>query len=47
MTTPDAAGRASEGDRRLLETLQHVLAIQELDLRGALSQACTRIAEAR
>ena len=45
MTTPDA-GRASEDDRRLLETLQNVLAIQELDLRGALTQACNQITEA-
>ena len=45
MTTPDA-GRASGDDRRLLETLQRVLAIQELDLRGALTQACNQIAEA-
>jgi DNA-binding CsgD family transcriptional regulator len=45
VTTPDA-GRASGDDRRLLETLQRVLAIQELDLRGALTQACNRIAEA-
>jgi len=41
VTTPDA-GRA---DRRLLETLQRVLAIDELDLRGALSAACTQVAE--
>ena len=46
MTTPDRAGRASGDDRRLLETLQRVLAIQELDLRGALTQACNQIAEA-
>ena len=44
MTTPDP-GRASGDDRRLLETLQRVLAIQELDLRGALTQACNLIAE--
>jgi DNA-binding CsgD family transcriptional regulator/putative methionine-R-sulfoxide reductase with GAF domain len=46
MTTPEAADRASGDDRRLLETLQRVLAIQELELRGALTQACNRIAEA-
>jgi DNA-binding CsgD family transcriptional regulator/putative methionine-R-sulfoxide reductase with GAF domain len=46
VTTPDASGRASGDDRRLLETLQRVLAIQELDLRGALTQASNRIAEA-
>ena len=45
MTTPDP-GRAPGDDRRLLETLQRVLAIQELDLRGALTQACNLIAEA-
>jgi GAF domain-containing protein len=43
VTTPDA-GRAGS-DRRLLETLQRVLAIDELDLRGALSAACTQVAE--
>jgi DNA-binding CsgD family transcriptional regulator len=45
VTTPDA-GRAPEDDSRLLETLQRVLAIRELDLRGALTQACNLIAEA-
>jgi DNA-binding CsgD family transcriptional regulator len=45
MTTPDA-GRASGDDRRLLETLQRVLAIQELDVRGALTGACNLITEA-
>ena len=43
-TTPDS-GRAVEADR-LLETLERVLAIDELDIRGALSAACTHVAEA-
>jgi DNA-binding CsgD family transcriptional regulator len=43
VTTPDP-GRAGT-DRQLLETLQRVLAIDELDLRGALSAACTQVAE--
>ena len=43
-TTPDP-GRAFGADR-LLETLQRVLAIDELDLRGALSAACTHVGEA-
>jgi GAF domain-containing protein len=45
VTTPDP-GRAFEADRRLLETLQQVLAIDELDLRGALGTACTQVVEA-
>ena len=45
MATPDP-GRAFAADHRLLETLQRVLAIDELDLRGALSTACTQVAEA-
>ena len=45
MTTPDAGG-ASGDDRRLLETLQRVLAIRELELRAALTQASDRIGEA-
>jgi DNA-binding NarL/FixJ family response regulator len=40
------AGRAFEDDRRLLETLQRMMAIQELALRGALTEACNLIAEA-
>ena len=47
MTTPDPGpGRAVESDRRLLETLERVLTIDELDVRGALSAACTQVAEA-
>jgi DNA-binding CsgD family transcriptional regulator len=45
VTTPDP-GRAFGTDRRLLETLERVLAIDELDLRGALNAACTQVAEA-
>jgi DNA-binding CsgD family transcriptional regulator len=45
MTTPDS-GRAIDADRRLLETLQQVLTIQELDVRGALTAACTQVADA-
>jgi DNA-binding CsgD family transcriptional regulator len=45
VTTPDP-GRAFEADRRLLETLERVLTIDELDLRGALNAACTQVAEA-
>ena len=45
MATPDP-GRAVEADRRLLETLERVLIIDELDVRGALSAACTLVATA-
>src|SRR5215207_9225435 len=45
MTTPDDA-RAFAADRRLLETLQLMLAIQEPGLGAALSRACTLVAEA-
>ena len=45
MATPDF-GRAPVTDRRLLETLERVLTIDELDLRGALSAACTLAATA-
>jgi len=45
VTTPDA-GHPWETDRRLLETLQRVLSIQDLDLRGALTQACNQITDA-
>jgi len=45
MVTPDSS-RAVEADRRLLETLQRVLTIQELDVRGALTAACTQVAVA-
>lgn len=45
MATPDP-GRALVSDRRLLETLERVLTIDELDLRGALSAACTLAATA-
>ena len=45
MATPDP-GRAFETDRRLLETLERVLTIDELDLRGALCAACTLVATA-
>jgi DNA-binding CsgD family transcriptional regulator len=45
VTTPDA-GHPLESDRRLLETLQRVLSIQDLDLRGALTQACNQIVDA-
>jgi len=45
VTTPDA-GHPLETNRRLLETLQRVLSIQDLDLRGALTQACNQIADA-
>jgi DNA-binding CsgD family transcriptional regulator len=45
MTSSDA-GRAGRDDLRLLGTLQRVLAIQDLDFRGALTQACNQIAGA-
>jgi GAF domain-containing protein len=38
-------GDGFEADHRLLETLQRILAIDELDLRGALSAACTQVSE--
>lgn len=44
--TSSEVGRTGGDDRRLLETLQRVLAIHDLDLRGALTQACNQIAEA-
>jgi DNA-binding CsgD family transcriptional regulator len=43
-TKPDHS--SGFGADRLLETLERVLAIDELDLRGALSGACTHVAEA-
>ena len=45
MATPDS-GHAFEDDRRLLKTLERVLTIDELDLRGALNAACTLVGEA-
>jgi DNA-binding CsgD family transcriptional regulator len=40
------SGPPFESDRRRLETLERVLAIDELDLDGALSAACTQVAAA-
>jgi GAF domain-containing protein len=45
LTAPDPS-QAAVADRRLLETLERVLAIDELDLRGALTAACTQVAHA-
>ena len=44
MTTSDVFP-VPGGDGRLLETLQRLLAIQALELRTALTEACTMVAE--